>query len=245
MTKRTVTAMFDTQDEAIDAKNHLAELGVPFGNISMSSDGGDRMPRVATTGAAGGLLGFLGEFFAGSDDHDLYAEGLRRGGFLVAAEVDESRHDAAVAALAEHGSVDLDERQTDWLVDGWQRRSALKGAATGIAATSFAPERSTAKISSDAVARIAGDAAVPGSLTWPRSGRPEDRIHADMQVVGSDGRHVGTVDGVAGANIKLKRNDSTSHGQHHLIPLNWVISVDNEVTLNMEAFDAMQRWQAA
>jgi len=36
-----------------------------------------------------------------------------------------------------------------------------------------------------------------------------------MEVIGADGVHVGTVDGVEGDRIKLTRKDSGSHGDHH------------------------------
>lgn len=40
-------------------------------------------------------------------------------------------------------------------------------------------------------------------------------VREQMQVVGADGVHIGTVDRVEGGRIKLTRADSGSHGDHH------------------------------
>ena len=71
-------------------------------------------------------------------------------------------------------------------------------------------------------------------------------IKEHMEVVGSDGGHVGTVDSLEGeSRIKLTKSDPTSGGQHHFISAQWVASVDNKVHLNKSAKDATQQWQAA
>ena len=41
------------------------------------------------------------------------------------------------------------------------------------------------------------------------------RISEHMEVIGADGVHIGTVDKVEGARIKLTRADSGSHDDHH------------------------------
>ena len=71
-------------------------------------------------------------------------------------------------------------------------------------------------------------------------------IKEHMEVVGSDGQHVGTVDHVQGTDrIKLTKNDPKSGGQHHLIPLDWVAHIDGKVHLNKSTRDAITQWQAA
>ena len=71
------------------------------------------------------------------------------------------------------------------------------------------------------------------------------RLAADMDVIGSDGQHVGVIDHVDGPTIKLKKMDPASGGQHHLIPTDWVKSVDGKVMLKTAAADVMSRWTAA
>jgi hypothetical protein len=59
-----------------------------------------------------------------------------------------------------------------------------------------------------------------------------------MEVVGSDGGHVGTVDKLEGDRIKLtRRDDPDGSGQHHHdLPVSAVEAVnDNRVRLNMPA----------
>lgn len=68
------------------------------------------------------------------------------------------------------------------------------------------------------------------------------QIQENMEVVGSDGQHVGTVDRVENNKIKLTKKDS-KEGVHHLIPLNWVDSVEqNEVRLNKLSAEAIAEW---
>ena len=71
-------------------------------------------------------------------------------------------------------------------------------------------------------------------------------IKEHMEVLGADGAHVGTVDCLKGADrIVLTKNDPKSGGQHHIIPLDWVMRVDGKVHLNKSSRDAMVQWQAA
>lgn len=67
----------------------------------------------------------------------------------------------------------------------------------------------------------------------------------DMEVLGSDGQHVGVIDHVDGTTIKLKRIDPASAGSHHLIPTDWVQTIDKVVRLKVTASDAKSRWTAA
>jgi hypothetical protein len=41
------------------------------------------------------------------------------------------------------------------------------------------------------------------------------KLREDMEVVGADGVHIGTIDKVEGRRIKLRRADSGSHKRHH------------------------------
>jgi hypothetical protein len=65
-----------------------------------------------------------------------------------------------------------------------------------------------------------------------------------MEVVGSDGSHVGTVDKVAGDRIILTRSDENAGGIHHSVPCGWVETVAEKVTLNKTAEEAMNEWRS-
>lgn len=68
------------------------------------------------------------------------------------------------------------------------------------------------------------------------------QIREHMEVIGSDGQHVGTVDKVEGDEIKLTKNDPQAQGQHHYIPINLVASVEQDsVQLNLTADEARQQ----
>jgi hypothetical protein len=57
-------------------------------------------------------------------------------------------------------------------------------------------------------------------------------IQKDMEVVGLDGKHVGTVDHLESADrIILSKDDPKAGGRHHLISIDWVDYVDQKVHL--------------
>ena len=67
------------------------------------------------------------------------------------------------------------------------------------------------------------------------------QIREHMEVVGSDGNHLGTVDKVEGDRIKLtKRDDPDGSAQHHhYLPLSAVDAVEgNRAKLSMPAAQA-------
>jgi len=65
-----------------------------------------------------------------------------------------------------------------------------------------------------------------------------NQITGHLEVVGSDDAHVGTVDKLA---IKLTKKDPAAHGQHHVINLDLVQSVENnKVVLSVPASEAAQ-----
>ncbi len=58
-----------------------------------------------------------------------------------------------------------------------------------------------------------------------------DDIREDMEVIGADGVHVGTVDRVEENRIKLTRKDSgegSHEGHHHYIPIGLVADVEGD-----------------
>lgn len=69
----------------------------------------------------------------------------------------------------------------------------------------------------------------------------EIREHAD--VIGSDGVHVGTVDGVEGGRIKLTRseNDPGHQNHHHFVSLSNVERIEGgRVKLSVKGQDAIE-----
>ncbi|MEO6216623.1 MAG: general stress protein [Sphingomonas sp.] len=73
----------------------------------------------AIGGAAGGLVGALTDAGVPVDDAHVYAEGVRRGGSLVTAKVDDSQISTARSILADHRNVDVSERRNAYRQEGW------------------------------------------------------------------------------------------------------------------------------
>ena len=69
-------------------------------------------------------------------------------------------------------------------------------------------------------------------------------VREQMEVVGSDGKHVGTVDRVAGDRLILTRGDPQSGGVHHSLTCTDVDRIeDNRVILDCTADRARERWR--
>ncbi len=69
-------------------------------------------------------------------------------------------------------------------------------------------------------------------------------IREHMEVIGSDGEHVGKVDHVLGGDIELAKLDLGSGLKHHLIPLSWVERVqENKVCLSLTKDAAKAGWR--
>ena len=70
------------------------------------------------------------------------------------------------------------------------------------------------------------------------------QIREHMEVVGSDGRHVGRVDKLMGDEIELAMLDSASGFKHHLIPLTWVDHIEGDkLCLNRTRDSARAGWR--
>lgn len=84
--------------------------------------------------------------------------------------------------------------------------------------------------------------------TW-RDRRTQQRgslgqVREHMEVVGSDGTHVGTVDRCSGDRIILAKTDKDAGGMHHSIPSRWIDKVEGErVTLEKTADEAHHAWR--
>ena len=386
MAKQTITAVFDTRDHAESASVSLRQIGIPAADVALSPESArDEM----STGSGRtdyaepkktGFMAALDNMFGGYEDHDTYAEGVRRGGTLLTAHVEDDQIDKAVSLLEQHGAVDLEEREQTWRGEGWTSRSAggamaatgIAGVgATGLAMSGTAPaarvvttetrtttpatkaavqtaatsgkddvlqvveerldvgkravsrgkvrlhsyvvenqvsedvmlrdetvtvdrrvvDRPVAALGADAfqertiemeeideeavVAKSARvveeigirkdatdrtetvrdtvrstkvdveDGRMVGTAATGMSTGFAARLVKDIEVVGSDGVHVGVVDHVDGGMMKLKRMDPASEGQHHLLPADLVTSVVGKAMLSITAAEAMRRWTVA
>ncbi|MDK1494693.1 hypothetical protein QN219_32790 [Sinorhizobium sp. 7-81] len=72
-------------------------------------------------GAAGGIIGALTDSGVPEQEAHFYAEGIRRGGTLVSARVDEGRAPQVLAILQKSNWVDPTERRRAYTEEGWAR----------------------------------------------------------------------------------------------------------------------------
>jgi stress response protein YsnF len=119
-TSNTITAFFDDRSEADRAVSRLVEAGISREAIRVIAD--------STEGAGPdshehkGFWASLADMFMPDDDRNVYAEGIRRGGYLVTVSgYPFDMHDKALDILDDEGSVDLDERAKAWESEGWSR----------------------------------------------------------------------------------------------------------------------------
>jgi uncharacterized protein (TIGR02271 family) len=118
MMEQTLTALYDTQGAAAAVRNELARLGIPDRQVTIQGSSG-----AGTAGSAPdedrGFWDSLKDAFMPEEDRHTYAEGIRRGSYLLTARVPENLMEQAHVVLEQGDPVDVDERATTWRQDGW------------------------------------------------------------------------------------------------------------------------------
>jgi uncharacterized protein (TIGR02271 family) len=125
----TITAMFDSRAEAEAAKDRLRSARVDADNVyvhDQSSSGYNGSSY--STHQDRGFWDSVKNAFLPDEDRHAYEEGVRRGGAVLTADVDDDCVDEAVRVLDEANSVDIDERSSQWRSSGWDYPAT--GAAT-------------------------------------------------------------------------------------------------------------------
>jgi hypothetical protein len=126
MNTRTITAMFDSADAANLARQRLLELGLPSDDVQV-------IRRDASDEHAAddhkGLWESIKDFFKDGDDRATYEEGVRRGGQLLTARIQDEDADDVRAVLESSDAVDLDQRAQEWRSAGWTGTAATGTAA--------------------------------------------------------------------------------------------------------------------
>ncbi len=129
---RTLTAMFDSRSEAEAARHRLATAGISNDDVTILDQGSIAGDVGHDAQPSRGLWEDFKALFR--DDEDSYAEGLRRGGYLLTARVDDAQVDSAIDILDDEGTVDLDQRAESWRSEGWTGGSAAGVAGLGLGA---------------------------------------------------------------------------------------------------------------
>jgi len=86
---------------------------------ALGAAGASTLVGAGVGAATGGLIGGLIGLGIPEEDANMYAEGVRRGGTLVTAQVADNLADRAAAIMQREGIVDLDAAGTTWRQSGW------------------------------------------------------------------------------------------------------------------------------
>ncbi len=117
---KTVIGFLDDFDEAEDLADDLQDAGITRSSIEIVRSG----PGV-TGKEEGGFFQKLKRMFGMHSDvppehQGYYAEGVRRGGVLVAATVPEDAVDRITDLMNDYGAVDIESRAENWKKSGWK-----------------------------------------------------------------------------------------------------------------------------
>lgn len=135
---QTVVGVFDTVDEAQNARDALLDSGFDDSEVRLQSNSAVQTGDTVTTNDRTitgtsrsstedeGFMAGIGRFFSdlfGTDDTEHaghYSEAVRRGSTVVAVTVsDPSRVEEARSTLAAAGAVDIDKRTESWREEGY------------------------------------------------------------------------------------------------------------------------------
>jgi len=171
MATRTITALFDSRAEAEQAVQSLvSEVGLDRSAVRVEAGTGTAASGAASAQDDKGFFASLKDLFIPDEDRNAYAEGVRRGGAMVSAQVDEAKIDRAMDVLERGGAVDLDEREATWKREGWTgyTGAAAAGAGTGAVVGASSDGSST------------GVAAMPGAAAQTTTARTGTATGAAM-----------------------------------------------------------------
>jgi uncharacterized protein (TIGR02271 family) len=171
MTTRTITAFFEDHEDASEAIQRLQTAGIPRTDINMieGSRSGSSPPQESA-----GFWESLKEMFLPDEDRYTYAEGLRRGGYLVTVRTNDAHYERALDILDDEGTIDIDERAQSWRNEGWT---------TPVGGSSLSSSTGSATASSGSSARdvAGGDEVIPLTEEQLRVGK-RDVSHGRVRV---------------------------------------------------------------
>jgi uncharacterized protein (TIGR02271 family) len=137
MASHTITAMFNSRADADRAAASVRQNTALTGATVRVLPEGDGETTTTTTSAHEdtGFLASLRNFFMPEEDRYGYAEGMRRGSYMVAVDTDEAHATQVMDLLEQAGAVDLDEQEAHWRQEGWRGYEPSSSATAGSSAT--------------------------------------------------------------------------------------------------------------
>ncbi|WP_064713669.1 hypothetical protein [Rhizobium bangladeshense] len=197
----SLTAFFDSRSEAESAVSRLEDAGVPVARIRlMPGYEADEKNAGVISDARSGFFDALADFFFPDEDRAMYAEGLRRGGFLVQVnDIDDALYETVHDILDDEGSIDIDER-----ADLWLSESGRQGGSN----TGFAGSAHGGKAAEDlAVSESAFEGSPAGDARWVAV---RDTAHGSAKV-----RAYTFSEGSTSSNDQDRQSQTQSQGGSH------------------------------
>lgn len=139
---RTITALFDQRADAEAAENRLKAANIDAGHISIhdkTSPGFHATGRSTTQDP--GMWSSIKNAFVPDEDRHTYEEGVRRGGYLLTADVSDENVDVAVRVLEESDSIDVDDRSQEWKSSGWDYAPEAAMGTGAVAGAAYGSDR--------------------------------------------------------------------------------------------------------
>ncbi|WP_372616711.1 hypothetical protein [Falsiroseomonas sp.] len=131
--RHVITALFHSEQAAKAGAAALRARGVPDHRIALHPEPPQEVAR-ATENAPGGEPGLphlLDALFLPAEDLAAHREAMRRGGFVLTAEVEAAQVEELLEALDDAGAADLDEHESSWRREGWAPAAAAGAVGTG------------------------------------------------------------------------------------------------------------------
>jgi uncharacterized protein (TIGR02271 family) len=131
----TLTALFNSRNDAEQAQSELGRLGISSSDISIHDQQSSGLSR-DNDHNEGGFFDSLRDMFIPDDDSQTYGEGVRRGHVLLTVRATEAQADQVHRTLENSQALDADASASSWRNEGWSgpstgNRQAFGGNATG------------------------------------------------------------------------------------------------------------------
>jgi len=148
--RRTVTAFFDRRSDAEEAVSRLETAGIPRDHVRLvpgseqdtNRDAPGNPDTLSLGDASVSFWDSLRDLFLPDEDRHVYAEGLRRGGYLVSVSATDAEYERVLDILDDEGTIDIDERAESWRAEGWTG-SSTADAGLGAASTDTSSDRAS------------------------------------------------------------------------------------------------------
>lgn len=115
---KTIVGLFDERDTAKGVRDTLKKDGLDDRSIHTAFHGEDL--RKSEFFGGDDLADSLSNRGVPEDEAILYGEGVRRGGHLVVARVDDDKARSVADVMNRHQPVNMDHRSRDWREQGWK-----------------------------------------------------------------------------------------------------------------------------